>query len=293
MFQAFLAIVFVVFLWWSSTGFILYLDGLPTRTYRWSVLGATVTLFAGLALLVESRNDNNPAGAYLAFSGAMIVWGWNELLFLTGFVTGPRRTPCPEDAVGWRRVRYAVESILYHEIALLMSALLILLVTASGSNQLGLATFALLWVMRLSTKLNVYFGVPNLSEEFLPAHLKYLATYFARKPMNLLFPVSVTLATLALVRLIDVAGAANASEYRSVAATLPAILLALAILEHWFLVLPLQSGKLWTWGLASHKKRAAAEKINAAKNKPPPQQSFQNNSRFLEGAVVEPIRRST
>lgn len=293
MLQMFLASVFVIFLWWASTGLILYLDGLPTRTYRWSVLGATVLLCAGLALLIESRAATSAAGAYLAFTGAMIVWGWNELLFLTGFLTGPRRTPCPSDAAGWPRVRYAVESILYHEIALLLSALMIALVTAGGSNPLGLATFALLWVMRLSTKLNVFLGVPNLSEEFLPAHLKYLATYFARKPMNLLFPVSVTLATLGLLRLIDVAGAANASDYRNVAATLPAILLGLAILEHWFLVLPLQSGKLWTWGLASHKKRAATEKTASAKPKQHSQQTFANTSRFLEGAVAEPIRRST
>ena len=31
--------------------------------------------------------------------------------------------------------------------------------------------------MHESAKLNVFFGVPNLGEEMLPAHLRYLATY--------------------------------------------------------------------------------------------------------------------
>ena len=38
----------------------------------------------------------------------------------------------------------------------------------------------------------MFLGVPNLTEEFLPEHLHYLKSFLSRKPMNLLFPVSVT-----------------------------------------------------------------------------------------------------
>ena len=38
--------------------------------------------------------------------------------------------------------------------------------------------------------------MPNLTEEFLPEHLQYLKSFLARKPMNLLFPVSVTGGTI-------------------------------------------------------------------------------------------------
>ena len=34
--------------------------------------------------------------------------------------------------------------------------------------------------MRQSAKLNVFLGVRNLSEEFLPQHLHYLQSYFTR-----------------------------------------------------------------------------------------------------------------
>ena len=46
--------------------------------------------------------------------------------------------------------------------------------------------------MRLSANL----GVPNLAEELLPEHLHDLKSFLTRKPMNLLFPVSVTVSTL-------------------------------------------------------------------------------------------------
>ena len=36
--------------------------------------------------------------------------------------------------------------------------------TWGGANQVGTWTFLVLWVMRLSAKLNVFLGVPNLTE---------------------------------------------------------------------------------------------------------------------------------
>ena len=41
-------------------------------------------------------------------------------------------------------------------------------------------------------ELNVFLGVRNLNEQFLPKHLRYLGSYLVQKPMNLLFPLSVT-----------------------------------------------------------------------------------------------------
>ncbi len=43
----------------------------------------------------------------------------------------------------------------------------------------------------------------NLGENFLPAHLGYLQTYFLRKPMNPLLPVSLAGATLVEIFLVD------------------------------------------------------------------------------------------
>ena len=289
---ALLAALFVLFLWWFSTGIILYLDGLPARTYRWSVAGATLLMLAGVAIVATTRDMPDVHGACAAFAGALLVWGWNELLFLTGMVTGTRRTACPEAAKGWRRFVYGAQSIIYHELLLVASGLVLALLCAGAANQLAVQTFGLLWLMRLSTKLNIFLGVPNLSIEFLPPHLKYLASFFQLKPMNLLFPVSVTLATMALVFVLAQAFAPAATAGDQVSASILAALLALAILEHWFLVLPLRSGDLWKWGMASHSK---------TRHEPAPrpeilqvthiQSAFGNKNRFAKTAVAEPIGR--
>lgn len=282
----------VLFLWWFSTGVILYLDGLPVKTYRWSVAGASVLMAFGLWLLAETRDSASGSGACAAFAGAMLVWGWNELLFLTGLVTGSRRAACPEGAAGWRRFAYGAQSVIYHELLLAASGMAVALAAFGGANQLGPQTFGLIWLMRLSTKLNIFLGVPNLSIEFLPPHLAYLATFFRQRPMNLLFPVSVTAATIALAalsaRIFDPAASAGGL----VSASILAALLALAILEHWFLVLPLRSGDLWKWGMASRSKHRPEpalrpEPIQAAKVA----KLFGNQSRFAKAAVAEPLGR--
>ena len=76
---------------------------------------------ASLYGLARSGGDTSVAGAYIAFTCAVLLWGTQEFGFLTGFITGPRSQPCPEGCTGWRRAAFAVEAVLYHEIALLLS----------------------------------------------------------------------------------------------------------------------------------------------------------------------------
>jgi putative photosynthetic complex assembly protein 2 len=104
--------------------------------------------------------------------------------------------------------------------------------------------------MRLSAKLNLFLGVPNVGEKFLPIHLQYLKGFFKTRRMNFLFPLSVSAATIVAVLLWQHCLAA-VDAYQVTAYALMSSLLALAVLEHWFMVLPLPSEKLWGWGLRS------------------------------------------
>jgi len=246
-----LPVLYSLLVWWLSTGVVLYLDGLRPRTFRWSMLGATLLLAVAMYCLADSRDDQSVAGAYVSFSSALMVWAWVELSFLMGFITGPRRTPCARGCCGWRHFVHGVQAVLYHELALLAAAVAVVTLTREGGNQFGTWTFLILWGMRTSAKLNVFLGVRNLSEEFLPPHLHYLESFFARKSMNLLFPVSITVATVIGTFLFIEAFAAEASDFDVVGYTLLASLTTLAILEHWFLVLPLPATALWGWGLRS------------------------------------------
>jgi putative photosynthetic complex assembly protein 2 len=240
---------YALFLWWFSTGVILYLDKRPRSTYRWSLLGASLVALVSLSALFLVRDSTSVAGAYVGFTAGVLIWAWMEMSYFMGFVTGPRKTPCPPGCGNWRRFWLAIQTSLYHELAIVASAVLMFWMTRDSVNQVGTWTFTVLWWMRWSAKLNLFFGVPNLNEEWLPEHIRFLTSYLSKRPMNLFFPVSVSVSTVVMCLLVVSALDLSTASYVGVALMLAATLLALAILEHWFLVLPLADAALWNWAL--------------------------------------------
>lgn len=243
--------LYALFVWWFSTGVIIYLDGLPARTFRWSMAGATIVLVASIYGLSASAETATVGGAYAAFSYGLLAWGWQEISFYMGFVTGSRRASCAEDCSGWRHFGHAIQTSLYHELAIITCAAAVVAITWNTPNQVGMWTFMVLWWMHQSAKLNVFLGVRNLNEEFLPDHLQFLKSFLTKRPMNLLFPISVTLSTVVAALLFEKAFAAEAGSFKQTGLTFLGTLMGLAILEHWFLVLPLPAAAMWNWGLRS------------------------------------------
>ncbi|WP_295541831.1 putative photosynthetic complex assembly protein PuhE [uncultured Thiohalocapsa sp.] len=246
-----IAVGYALFLWWFSTGVILYLDKRPEHTYPWSLAGATLALVIAFGVLVWSRDMATVTGAYAGFTAGVVIWGWMEMSYFMGFITGPRKLPCPENCHGWQRFRLALSTSLYHELVIVAAAGLMIWLTWGAVNAVGAWTYLILWLMRWSAKLNLFLGVPNLNEDWLPERIRFLTSYLAKRPMNLLFPVSVSVATVIMCLLVDTAVELPAGSFTGVALILAATLLALAILEHWFLVLPLTDGALWRWALGS------------------------------------------
>jgi putative photosynthetic complex assembly protein 2 len=190
-------------------------------------------------------------GAWLGFACGLVAWAWIEIAFLTGVVTGPRRTAIAPTLRGWPRFQAAIAAILWHELAIVAMACAIVALSWGAPNQIGTWTFVAFWVMRQSAKLNVFLGVRNLSESFLPDHLRYLESFFARRPMNLLFPVSVLAGVVGVVLLALAAMDPAASRHETIGFTLLATLVALGLLEHVFMVLPVPADGLWKWSLGS------------------------------------------
>jgi putative photosynthetic complex assembly protein 2 len=251
------AILYTVFLWWFSTGAILWLDRLPRRTFRWSLALASVLALAAIYGLVVSRADASPAGAICAFTCALGVWGWHETSFLMGLVTGPSTARCPPGARGWRRFRLAAATLIYHEAALALTAAAIAMLTWHAPNPVGGWTFAVLFAARLSAKLNIFLGVPNFTESFFPDHLRYLTSYLRKSPTNALFPLSIS----AGVALAGVQAWAAfdplATPFAVTAGSLLFTLTALALLEHAFMVLPLPDAALWRWAMPKSPKTSS------------------------------------
>jgi len=241
--------LFALFVWWFGTGVVMLLDGMPRDTFRWSLALSTLIAVGALVCIARSAHDEGVAGAYAAFTCAVLVWGWHELAFLTGWLTGPRKLGCSAPTLEATRFSEAVQAILWHELALIAMGALIVALTWGGANQVATWTFVLLWAMRLSAKLNLFLGVRNRGEEFLPPHLRYLGSYFRRRSINALMPLSMVAGSVVaaglIVAAIDGSGAAR------VGSLLVASMLVLALVEHLLMVTPLSAMALWRWALRS------------------------------------------
>lgn len=253
--------LFALFTWWFATGIILWLDGLPARTHRWTLGGSTLIAIFSLGALYHLRDRADILAIYWSFLAVLGIWAWNETTFLLGALTGPVQRPCPEGARGMERFRAALDSVLYHEAGLIFSGVAIAIVTWGSAQVFAFHLFLLIWVLRLSTKLNLFFGIPHAPGHFLPEQLRYLATYFKERPVSALFAVSVTAATILSVLLcVDAAETAAGSSARA-ATTFLASFAILGVIEHWFLACPIGADHLWRWAFHSHAKTKAQSSL--------------------------------
>lgn len=291
-----LPILYALFIWWFSTGAILYLDGLPRQSFRYSMAAATLLMGGAVWGMVATSTDTTVGGAYAGFTYGLILWGWLELGFYMGFMIGPRRDACPPGCTGWQRFAFATQTMLYHELGALALTALIAAVTWNMPNKVALWTFLILWGMQVSAKLNVFLGVANLAESFLPEHLAFLQSYMTRRSMNLFFPVSVTGSIVLATLLVSKAMAMSSSGFEAVGFTILSTLTGLAILEHWFLVVPLPVEALWSWSLTSRAQAAqGADDLPEAASDAAPVEPFVRTlleKVFPEAVLSHPATRS-
>lgn len=238
------ALLATVALWFASTALIVWLANRPRRTFRASMAWTAAGAALGLVLITVSATSIGAAAIYASFIGALLVWGWHELAFLSGAVAGPRRLPGTA-RTRWGRFGEATAALIHHELALAATALLLLSLSWGEHNQTGAAAFALLFGLRLSAKLNLHLGVPNFSHDLLPAHLDYLKSYFGPPRFGAALAVS-------LAASLGLAGWLGAQAIAAPAAPgmdLLFSLAALGALEHLFLALPVRDGALWRWAV--------------------------------------------
>jgi len=261
---AWFAALAAFFIWWFSTGAILIVVRRAEHRGRLAHLRATVMalplLGGGVWLFEVTRHVETVATAYLAFLSAIAIWGWVELAFLTGVITGPNTTRCHPHARGWERFMRAYGTIAYHE-TLLVVILFAMLVTSHGSaNGVGVWTFIVLFFARISAKLNLFLGVPKINIEFLPTPLSHLPSHFKISRLNWLFPISISALTFAVACFMERLFAVDA-PHDKVGFGLLTTITALALLEHWLMVLPLPDERLWRWMLPERKASAEKDKI--------------------------------
>ncbi|OYX78223.1 MAG: hypothetical protein B7Y82_06420 [Sphingomonadales bacterium 32-65-25] len=255
-------LLFATVLWFVATGFVLWLDKLPSHTWPVSITLASVASGFAMGGIIATAEETSSWAAYVAFACALVLWGWHELSFLMGFVTGPNRNPCPPDARGWRRFRLAAATLIYHEVAMFVCLLVMAAATWGKPNQTATLTFLLLFVMRLSAKFNIFAGVPHLSTEMMPDHMRYLASYFRIAPPRWIFILSVSGIAVLAAWLADLALSSRGGIATGYA--LAFALVALAFLEHGFLVVPWQDTAIFRWAMPEQ----ARQRLQKSANEP-------------------------
>ncbi|MFC3614224.1 putative photosynthetic complex assembly protein PuhE [Lutimaribacter marinistellae] len=253
--NSWIAALIALFAWWFSTGAILWVvrraDHVGPKAGRQATLLGLPVLGLGIWGFLASLTHTDAQAAYVAFLSALMIWGWIELAFLTGQITGPNTYACPDRLPEWERFIRAWGTVAYHEM-LLTGALIAMWLAAQGSaNSFGLWTFGVLYAARISAKLNLYFGVPRINTEFLPTALGHLPSHFRISRLNWIFPISITGLSFATACWLERLATATPAE--AVGFALLTAITALALLEHWLMVLPLPDAKLWRWMLPAPK----------------------------------------
>lgn len=239
-------------IWFMATGLIAFsvsagADARARATFRRSVAIGGVFGITGLVAILFASASVSLAGVYLSFVGALMVWGWHEIGFLTGAAAGPRREAQSLGARGVERFTQASATVIHHEIALALTALMLISLLWNAPNQIGAMVFVLMFALRLSSKINLFVGVPNTTTEMMPEHLGYLKSYFGPNRMTLLLLASIAGITALAAWFASLAMAARAGSPEMVGASLLTALCLLGALEHLFLALPFRDGMLWGW----------------------------------------------
>jgi putative photosynthetic complex assembly protein 2 len=249
--------IVTVMIWFVATGLVAWADNRERATFSRSLAIGGAGGIAGLVVILFASQSVSVLAVYIAFIGALMVWGWHEIGFLTGASAGPRRVPIEPGVRGLERFRQASATVMHHEVALALTALLLISLSWDAPNQIGATVFVLMFGLRLSSKINLFVGVPNTTTEMLPPHLGYLKTYFGTNRMTGLLALSI-LAILALSWwFAALAIAAPVGSAQMVGASLLFTLCVLGALEHVFLALPFRDGMLWGWALPVRRREVA------------------------------------
>jgi putative photosynthetic complex assembly protein 2 len=236
-------------LWFASTALIVWLANRPSTTFGFSLLlGGAAGVF-GLVLILLTADVVTPAAHYAGLCRRVAGLGLARACIPDR--RGHRATPRPLGrGAGWPRFRAATATVIHHEIALAATALPL------AGAELGRGQYdrrPRLWLvarLRLSAKLNIFLGVPNLSDEMLPRQLHYLKSYFGAPRLHAALVASL-IGSIALAAWL---GARALAMPADVGAALLFALAALGALEHLFLALPVRDGALWRWAIPARPK---------------------------------------
>ncbi|MEL7228518.1 MAG: putative photosynthetic complex assembly protein PuhE [Pseudomonadota bacterium] len=242
-------VLFTIAVWYFSTGAVLWLARGTRERVPHRLLGVTVLAAIGFAGALISAHHGAAWVPYLAMASAVSIWAWAEFTFLTGLLTGPRRSPCPPDISEAHRFILAFRTISRHEYGLLIALAALALVAYTGQNAHAFAIFTTLWVMRISAKLVLFNGAPGFSSDMMPSPILYMTTYFRHDRIGPVFWIATLTLTATVAMAITALMMGWIDTDQNTIAVMLISFVGLATFEHWMMVLPWRDSALWNWAL--------------------------------------------
>ena len=172
-------------------------------------------------------------------------------MFLMGIVTGPNKSLAPPGLGFGQKFKLALATMIHHEMVVIsVIGLTLFLGGKQPTNSIIFHALLLLWFMRCSTKLNLFFGVRHFNHGWLPESHKHVASYVRVGKNSALMAPSGSLAAIFALLLFS---RAFATDDPSVALNrfLLAWVAALAAVEHVFLMYRVGEEALWRWAVKS------------------------------------------
>lgn len=209
----------------------------------------TIVCALGFAGVMVASSQTGTWTVYLAFISAIAIWGWVEFTLLSGMITGNSIEPCPGGISELQRFRLAFRTIAHHEYALVVMLTTLAILDTNIGSGMAIKTFALLWVLRLGAKLTIFSGAPELSTNMMPERLTYMTTYFRHDRVSVAFWLSFSLCTAFFAAGLYALLSVNYTVVTQTQIVMLTTLVALAMVEHAFMVLPVADSKLWSWAM--------------------------------------------
>jgi len=248
--ETLIPIATVILIWWTSTGAVLWLARGLDKQMNLRLIGMTVLCALGFAGVLVASSQTGVWAVYLGFVSAIVIWGWVEFTLLSGMITGSRTEDCPADVSEPERFKMAFRAIAHHEYALVVMLVSLAILDSSGGTGMAIKTFALLWIMRLGAKLTIFSGAPELSTNMIPERLSYMKSYFRHDRISFAFWMSLAGCIFFFSGGIYALNHVQYDAAVQTQVTMLTTLVALAILEHIFMVLPVADSRLWSWAMS-------------------------------------------
>ncbi len=231
-------------IWWATTAVLIFFNFVEGAGPWVATISFSLALL-GAVWLFRNGDRVGVAATYLSFTAGLMVWGFVKSSLYSGLIVGPPVGPegLPPIGLGPSVASFlqVLELLIFHELLAFGLVVVAIRQARRVRNPVGFHVFILLYACHESAKLNVFLGVQNTSADLIPDSVSFLRPFMTEATWNPLFAVSVTLITIIGWAILRQSLDDRLPRWKRIGAVLIGTMGFLGLLEHWFLMFPLEA----------------------------------------------------